>query len=456
MTVENTQETGNPADTVVMPERPMATPEIPESNQDVTPEGQQVPNTPEQPATPSEPTEIEVYQDILLKHSKDQNFEMSDAESDVFLSVQEQIANGSIKEPGLPDESKDNAPINQQKPENSKEDTPTQNTEDATANKVDFGLSNENADKLQKAMQMVGAKDISEIDSKIDGLLKTMKSSGGKLGSQLKELQDREANHVQWLNDLQEGKPEAQAYLEKILGKSSGQNAPQASRNTADSTGKKYDASQFLDDELGQVVLSQNDEIKELKSMVEKLSKGDAQRAEFSQREIAANGWVDDVVDLVVKNSDAFNLSPSEARELGKQYWGPEGHTKPIHPKFQEIHELIKYAHEKNMPDLETAHVMYQHENGVFAKKLIEATKQGQQSVQHAKTPNSVMSNNQSRMRQNTPDPHIDENAVNAMKSGDFDSIPDEWMDETGTLLPDKVPERLHEYAFGKMGKPRR
>jgi hypothetical protein len=41
------------------------------------------------------------------------------------------------------------------------------------------------------------------------------------------------------------------------------------------------------------------------------------------------------------------------------------------------------------------------------------------------------------------------------MEAGDLGAIPDEWMDESGNLLPDKVPQRFHSQAFGKMGKPK-
>jgi len=454
MSIENLTETGSVADTVVMPESPMATPEILEN----TPETPEVaPEVPTEQPTPEGPTEIELYQGALSKHAEDPRYQMSDEEADAFLVVQEQIAHGKIEDPGLPkQEEKPPEDPTTDNPEKSAENPNTENTTEANneaLQDVGFDLSNDNAGTLQKAMTLVGAKDITELDGKIEGLINTMKSSGGKMGGELKTLQDKATNHQLWLDDLAAGKPEALAYLETITGSQ----APGTSKATVPTVPQTddLDPSKFLDDELAPIVIALKKDMADLKADNVKLRAGDLAKTEATNRETAATGWVDDIVDLVVSNPKNFGLSPAEARGLAKQYWSPEGAQQAVNPKFQQMHELIAYAHKKGMPDLKSAYVVWSHENGTYARQLIDATKEGQKTNSHTTSPNNFLSDKQGKAGASIPSPQIDDAMVSKMAAGDLNAIPDNWMDEDGNLLPDQVPERFHEQAFGKLGKPK-
>jgi len=440
MTETATLETETPA--AVLPEKPFVATETPQ--EDVSHEtAEKPPEIPEEkpPEISDKDAQIQLYQDVLAKHEKDSGYQMTDDEADAFLNVQELIA-GGMKEP-VPNKSE--SVSNETDKPDPKAEKPGEKAE------VDLpGVSSNTLDSVRDAMQKVGAKDISELDGKIEGLINQMKSSGGKIGGELAKAKQREADHMRWLDDLSQGKPEAIQYLEKITGKSQDTTkAPDKVQVESD-----IDSDDFLDDKLAPIVLNLQKKMEEQTKVIESLKKGDSDRVAQASRAKASNGWVDDIVDLVVNNAKDFDLSASEARALGMEYWGPEGHTKAVHPKFQQVHELIQFAHEKGMPDLKTAHIVWQHENGSFAKKLIQATKEGQSSTQHKTSPNSFLSNKQGKMKTNELQPQIDDAKVAEMEKGDLDAIPDEWVDENGTLIPSKIPERFHEKAFGKMGKP--
>lgn len=431
-------ETVAPADTVVMPERPMDTPEVLEN----TPETPEVsPNAPEVPSEQAGPSELQMYQDVLAKHNEDSTYQMSDDEGEAFLNTQELIASGQIEDPGAA--KIEEKPEETQETENSTETPATPGNEGEVT--PEFRLSDDHANELHSSMSLVGAKDVSELAGKIKGLIDNMKSSGGQLGSEVKRLQAEKDNNVQWMNDLAAGKKEAFDYLDKITG---GKTPPATtSTEAAPIVNGDFDPSKYLDDELATTVQGIMNSNKEMSERLDRLSKGDADRQALHNRESATNSWVDDVVGLVTDLPGDFGINPSEARALAADYWGPNGHTQAIHPKFQAMNDLIVYANEKGYPNLKSAHIMMQHENGGYAKKLIEATKKGQKSVTHKESPNSFISNAQRGSKANTPDPHIDDAAVNAMAKGDFNNIPDNWMDSSGTLIKGNIPKRFHKVA---------
>jgi len=409
-------------ETVAPEVTPDANTEIPDNN----PENTGIPEV--QPEQPEGPSELDVYQDILAKADAEPDYQMTEGELEVFDAVQEKIVNGQMEVP----ESKKL----EEKPK--VEEAVAEESKDG-----DLNLSTENASVLQDTMTQVGAKDVSELAGKVKGLIDNMKSSGGKLGTELKDLQTKADNHQLWLNDLAAGKPEAIAYLDQIRGK--------ASSTPAANTGKEeYDVSDFVDEELGKMFLDLQKTVKEQANTISTLSNGETQRVETNQRQEAVTGWVDDIVELVTADTaGAFGLTPVEARALAKDYLGPDGHTKAVHPKFQKMHELIQYAHKKGLNTLQDAHVLNQHENGSYAQQIVNATKNGQKSTQHIESPNSAISNNQSKVKSNVPDPHITDEAVKKMEGGDFENIPDSWTDENGTFVKANIPERFHKKCFG-------
>jgi len=440
----------------------------PENNQ---PAGNDLPPTNEAPETPEnnieQPTgidaQIQIYQDVVSKFNEDSNYQMTAEEAEDFMVVDQGIMDGSIKDPGTPKPSDEKPTEKQEKPAEDKDRKAGDEPDPDLEPEADVpGISGDNHDILIGAMKQVGAKDLSQLGPKIEGLIKVMKESGGNMGTELKGLKTQQTQHISWLQDLAAGNPAAIDHLNKLTGKKFALGQPKEASEVPAGDDADLDPGEFLDDKLvssfnnlKSVVESQGETIKEQADVITKLSEGDQTRAEASSRNTAADGWIDDITDLVTDNKEAFSITPSEARALGKLYWSPKGHEQPVHPKFQQIHELIVFAHEKGLPDLKTAHILWKHENGQYAKDLIDATKKGQQSVQHQPSANSFLSKQQSKTKSNVPSPNITEENVSAMENGGFSDIPDEWMDEDGNLMPDKVPERYHAKAFGKLGKPK-
>lgn len=417
----------------VMPEAPFTPPEVVEN----TPEVSETP-TPQEAAPESGQAEISLYQDVMEKFEGDNNYQMSDEEIEAFDYVQEQIA-GGLEDPALQEKAeKPPEEQTQESQESEVTETPEKNSEEIPAES--FSLTDDNADSLQKTMTAVGAKDISELPEKVQGLISKMGSSGEKLGGELKALRAEKDNHIQWIDDLTAGKPAALEYLAKITGKSLDTTLEAQPTNIVKS---KFNADNYLDDELAQYVSGQDQKIAELKATVEKLTSGEVTRTEAAKQQTAVDGYVDDIVDLVVKNPRDFDMSPSEARGLAKQYWGDP--TQALHPKFEKIDKLLRFAQERNITFLEDAHTVYQHVNGDYTNKLIEATKKGQASTKHKVSVNNSLSKNAGiASAQNTPSPHIDEKMVNEMINGNFEAIPSEWHDPDGTLIPANIPKRFH------------
>lgn len=437
----------DPGETIAVDNSPAEAP--------VTPETPVVDNNDSVPQSgDTAPDNVSVYQDVVAKYNEDNTYEMSDAESDAFLDVQEQINNG-MDEPPLKE---DKAPEEKAPEAKDPIETPAIETnEDLTGDSV--------TDNMMDAMKKVGAKDVTELPAKIQGLIDNRDSSGGKLGSEnvalkqtVTEYQTKETNQIKWLEDLKAGKPGAIDYLHNIVGYNPTSKSITPSTENAD-IGNTDD---FIDVELAGVVNSQNissnKKIADLEKLVDSLVNHDKIRTNEAHEATARNAWSDDIVELVTQpeNAKYYGVSAKEARGLATNYYR-KGNTDPIHPKFQKIHELIVFANTpgRPMPDLKTAHLIQQHESGQYAKALIAAQEEGQKQTTFKPTPNAALSDKQSRVGANIPDPTISEDTITKIEQGNFDLIPDNWMSEDGTLIPSKIPERFHTRVFGKAGKPR-
>jgi hypothetical protein len=440
-------EAGNQVAPEVIPDSPMPKAEI---------QPEVVPETP----TPSpERSDVDIYRDLIGREANGESVDMTPEEVDAFMSVQEQIMSGAIKDPGLSEK-----PNETPKPEEKSETTPepkaeaeaTPTGDDAPVGDVPE-MSMAQADYLQKAMTQVGAKDISELPKKVEGLINQMKATGGKLGGEAKHLQSQLDQHVNFMQGLKAGDPQATAHFKKLMGKAPSQiiesqegKTPQATNESLD----MLDSEEYLDNQLAPVVKSLIGKVNDLVDQNKALQQKDSQRDQSNLEAKATTSWVDNVVGLIADHSEDYGLNTSEARALATFYWSPDGAKTAVHPKFQKIHELIKFAHTGNYPDLETAHVMLQHKNGGFSQKLIDATKKGAKDASHTESPNSAISSRQGRVKSDIPNPSVTEDMVTAMEKGDINAIPDEildeWTDDQGNLLRDKVPERFHDIAFGR------
>jgi len=401
------------------------------------------------------PTDVAIYQDVVAKFDADNSYDMTAAESKAYLSVSDRINGGQMETPEGKLLKEEAPPSAESKPGEQPETTPEAKVE-APPETDRVIPTDAEAETLMEAMKKVGAKDVTELPGKIADLIKNRDTSGSKLGSEnaamkirLSEGDKKAANHQQWLNDLAAGKPEAIKYLNEIQG---GKTTP--ATVTPDSKFHE-DLDDYLDPELAGHVRSQDNKIEAQAKQIQELLSRDKQRDTDVQQSKATTGWIDDVVGLVTspENAKDYGLTATEARGLAEKYWGSEQKNNPIDPRFQKVHELIMYAYEQNLPSLESAHILMQHKTGAYAKQIVDATKKGQQTFTPSQ--NAEMSEQQSRKGNNVPQPEITEDGVNKMIGGDLDSIPDDWSDDTGTLIPANIPQRFHERIFGKTGKPK-
>ena len=231
--------------------------------------------TPEIPANVPEavtgPTDVAVYQDVVAKYNEDQSYQMTDAESDVYLSVTEQINNKEIETP-VPQKLKGEESAIPEK-EESPEVTPEVKDEIPAEPNADEPSGDSVSDSMMESMKKVGAKDVTELPGKIDSLIRNRDESGGKLGTEnaglktkVETLEQNATNHINWIEALRRGEPEAVKFLtEKIGYNPNGNNVAPATESGI------IPDEDFLDDKLAGVVNSQKTEIAELKGLVENL-----------------------------------------------------------------------------------------------------------------------------------------------------------------------------------------
>ena len=445
-------EAGTGVASTVLPESPMQKADVPNES----------PETPTENLPDAGMSDVAIYQDVIAKHADNPRYDMSDSEAEAFSRVNEQVMTGQMEDPGLKkseEKSQEKAKAPEAKPE-TPEVKPEAETPSETATLDTSDMSMAQADALQKAMTQVGAKDIKELPGKVEGLINQMKSTGGKLGGEAKALQSQVDQNNSFMQALKAKDPQALAHFKNLMGypitdnanSSSEGNKPQNSNGTVD----LGDPSTYLDEKLAPVVQQLLNQVKELQDSNKALAVKDEGRDLISQQSRATNAWIDDVAQLVADHPDDFDINVGEARALAVQYWSPEGAKTAVHPKFQSLHELIGFAADNAHPDLNTAHVMMQHKNGSYAKKLIEARKNGADEASHTESPNAAISNQQGRTKTDVPNPTVTDDMVTAMEKGDLNAIPDSildsWTDESGNFDRTKVPQRFHEQAFGRAG----
>jgi hypothetical protein len=408
---------------------------------------------PEVQAPVAEQTDIDLYLQAIASDAENKGYNMSEAESDAFLSVQDKIHSGEIEDPALSRKAEEpSKPKEEPNPEVKAEPETPSETDSIDASEMTMAQ----ADYLQKAMTQVGAKDLSELPGKVEGLIKQMKSSGGKLGGERDGLQVQLDQHTNFMIGLRNKDPEALAHLKQLTGVTpNSQAVPQEAYNAQDDipAGEMLDSEEYLDNKLAPIVKALMGKVDTLVTQNEALTANDTKRAELSQGERDRAGHIDTVVGFIGDHPDDFGLTTSEARALSEKYWSREGATTSIHPKFQKVHDLIEFANTEGMPSLESAFIILQHKNGSNAQKLIDATKQGAKQASHIESPNGAISEQQGRTKSDIPDPTISDDMVSAMEKGDLNAIPDSiiesWTDEAGNFERSKVPQRFHVQCFG-------
>ena len=390
------------------------------------------------------PNEVSLYQDIIAKYNADNSYKMTDKESDIYLSIQAKIQSGEIKEPPLKGSTSDK-----------KEEATKEETKEEVA-KEEEPMTDKSYDILMEAMTKVGAKDVTELPEKIEGLLRKMSESGGKLGSEnvalkkaMEEMKTRESNHIQWMTDLKQGKAEAVDYFVNKMGVDPSVLTKSKNSYSSENVPDLNNLDEFVDDKLAGIVKNLTSQLQDQKKVIDELKGRDKERADEVLTYQAISSYVDEVVKVATSDTaKMLGLTPAEARGLAESYFDPK--TTAIHPKFQKMHELIVFANDKKMPDLESAYVLMQHKNGTFANQVAKATKDGQKTTKFTPSINTVLSEQNSRAGNNIPDPHITDDVLNEIMNGAFNKVPDNWTDpKTGNLIKSKIPERFHAKIFG-------
>ncbi len=302
------------------------------------------------------------------------------------------------------------------------------------------------AEPLQNALKLVGAKDLTELPEKIKGLQQAMTSTGGKLGEQVKQLQKQLEAETQGfkslLADAMAGVPAAIEYAKKELGIDLSARAPAQQAEPADEYGD-------IPDDVADVgtyrLLMQ--EIKGLKGQLSQYEQATKSITDRSAQEQAHASWVETIGSLVAKNPD---LSPKGA-DLGtllREYWTGTDDA-PVDPRIQPIIDVITFAHEQGIPNLEHARTVMT--AGAWQKQreaeLLEAEKRGMAKLT-AHPPTVGLSGQRA---QGTTDTHyspVSEADLKAMTDGER-PIPASWKNEQGQFVRSRVPKNAWGLVFG-------
>lgn len=303
------------------------------------------------------------------------------------------------------------------------------------------------AQPLEAALKLVGAKDASELPEKIKGLQQAMTASGGKLGEQVKSLQSRLTAETQGfkalLADVVAGVPEALDYAQKQLG------LDLSSKRQAPAAAAPVDEFGDIPDDVADVgtyrLLMQ--EIKGLKGQLSQYEQATKSITDRAAQEQAHASWVETIGGLVAKNPD---LQPKGA-DLGallREYWTAPDDA-PVDPRIQPVIDVITFAHERGISNLEDAHTVLTATKWQKQREaeILEAEKRGMAKLT-AHPPTVGLAGQRA---QGTTDTHyspVSEADLKAMADGER-PIPVSWKNEQGQFVRSRVPKNAWGLVFG-------
>lgn len=286
-------------------------------------------------------------------------------------------------------------------------------------------------DKLSEALALVGAKSPDELADKIKGLQKAMTSSGGKLGDENKRLKEGMANLEASLKAMLSGDQTAMDRMRQAYG------IPPAPKE------------EVIPDEVadtGTYRLLKKD-FQEISEQVRALREEAARAKEAAEMEKVHLQAVSELTDLSRKYPE---LAP-KTKDLGvllREFWSGSDED-PVDEELQPIIDLIRFARENGIANLEHAHIVKERDKWE-AKRLAELKEAEQRALQKLTQHPPTVGLAATRATGTTDSTYspVSEEEIRMMLAGEMD-IPSEWKDESGRFVRSRVPKSAWGVVFG-------
>lgn len=291
--------------------------------------------------------------------------------------------------------------------------------------------SDEDIKSVMDAMKAVGAKTYAELPDKIKGLRSQIGKQGGELGNQLKERESQLQNMTNLLNDVAAGKPEALEYLKKVnpsfQGFGQAQEAPKQKEMKAAPEG-------ILDDTLYEYVQG-------LEAKIQQLEGHHTQSQEKATQYLAIERTANEIADFAKQHPEYYNAS-ADVGGLVREYLG-QSDSDPVDPRLTKIHDLMQYAKDNGLKNLEDAHWLMNRQS--ISQRIIDARNEGRQSMDYK--PNPGLSG-QRRSGSEQQYKQYSEAEVQDIIHG-RKPIPADWVDANDNFVVDKIPATARKYITG-------
>jgi hypothetical protein len=396
------------------------------------------------PAQPTRDADNAAYLRILEKAEKNESYQMSDAEAEVFGRVSERDdadipkpgkkAKAKVEPEGDPDEGNDDGAAGDEKPAADEEgdDAPTGDEDDDAG--VPAGL-----EAFVGKDSPFGAKTAKELPAKLKEFTAKFKEMQGRDGEHGR-LKQRVENQTDFLRRFMAGDEKALQFAEQNLGyKRPGAQAP-GQRPAAP---KAKAGSQFLDDELAAHVEATVAQVRsEYEARLAKLE-GRHQVLEADSATVEAQGQVMDEMTTLVEKYPDLAIKGGSLRELAKAYLSNPGLEK-VDARFKNLAQIFHLAADKGLPSLEAAYALWRLQT--LPQTVVEAERRGRESL--AKNQPSRGLSDRQGSQGGQYQAYTDQD-IQSMAEGRMD-IPDEWQDQAGNLIESKLPKRLRD-QFRKM-----
>lgn len=298
---------------------------------------------------------------------------------------------------------------------------------------------------LTSAMEAVGAKTINELPDKIAGLRSLVGKQGGEMGTQLKTAQEQLDNMANLMKDLGEGKPEAIEYMRQNGHPTYGQNAPSAPQPAKNQEGQSsFDFENALDPDMAAYVRSLESTVNELKDGFQSIQGSQKAAQEKAAQYAAVEQTVSEISQFVSKYPSYYDAA-ADVSDLTRQYYHQDSEA-PVDPRLTKIHELLDYARNNNLKNLEDAHLLMNREN--YTQQLVEAENRGRQSAYQKPTTVSASSrrNNQGKETQYQK---YSEQEVEDFAYGRKE-MPMDWTNDDGSWNWSAIPQSAYKYIGQK------
>ncbi len=407
-----------------------------------TPAKGQKPKAGAPPAQPTRDADNAAYLRILEKAEKNEEYQMSDAEAEVFGRVSDRddadIPKRGKKVKAEADPETD-PEAGDELPDGEEGETPAGEDDGDPADDGDEGVPLAGLEEFVGKDSPFGAKTARELPAKLKEFtakFKELKDGAAEKG----RLEKRVENQTDFLRRFMAGEEKALQFAEQNLGWKRGAQAPAAQPRPGQ---KPKAASQFLDDELAAHVEAK---IAEVRAEYDgKLAKyeGMHQKLAVDSATTEAQGQVVDEMTTLVEKYPDLAIKGGSLRELAKAYMTNPGLEK-VDPRFKTMAQIFHLAADRSLPSLEDAYALWRLQT--LPQTVQDAERRGRESLAKNQPSRGLSDRQGSQGGQYKA--HSDQD-IQAMAAGRMD-IPADWQDNDGNLIRSKLPARLRA-EFDKM-----